>query len=145
MIRFATTSKPRMRNAEARTPHANPTELWNSWFSMIGKMMPPTDPPEAPRERTGMSGGTKKRWVPHTGEDDADRKRAPCLPVMGLDSDGREVDEAAANSHAQTLGQKYLVVFVDVGERQHEEAGRGERVRGAPTQKRKEVETDEKT
>ena len=65
--------------------------------------------------------------------------------MVGLDSDGREVDEAAANSHAQTLGQKYLVVFVDVGERQHEEAGRGERVRGAPTQKRKEVETDEKT
>lgn len=43
---LAIMSKPRQTNADARTPQAKPTlGFVMSLFSMIGKMMPPTDDP----------------------------------------------------------------------------------------------------
>ena len=45
IMQFAITRSPRMRNADARTPQANPVFPWKSWLCIIGWMIPPNDEP----------------------------------------------------------------------------------------------------
>ena len=45
MIKYAINNNPMVRNADARTPQANPVLPWISWFSMIGYTTPPNEVP----------------------------------------------------------------------------------------------------